>query len=76
MSANVCQFSPGSTNVQTRARELGLPVVRYVAAEGALMVFYGDDNFEVPLLGWSAEAVSGYRFRDLRREFGLTCRRP
>ncbi|CAE7837355.1 RE1 [Symbiodinium sp. CCMP2592] len=40
-----------------RESELGLPVLRYQAAEEALIVYYGDDSFEVPLQGWSVEAV-------------------
>ena len=38
-------------------REVERPVVRYAAAEGALVVFYGDDCFEVPLEGWPVGAI-------------------
>ena len=35
----------------------GLPVLGYSAAEGALIVAYGDDSFEVPLPSWPLEVV-------------------
>ncbi|CAE7831874.1 RE1 [Symbiodinium sp. CCMP2592] len=37
----------------------GLPRTSYQAAEGKLLVFYGDDELEVPLPGWSQSAVQG-----------------
>ena len=40
-------------------KEVGLPVVSYAATEGALIVFYGDDSFKVPLEGWTVEEVQG-----------------
>ena len=36
---------------------VGILVVRYEAVAEALVVFHGDDCFEVPLPGWSEEAI-------------------
>ena len=42
---------------RTLSARSGLAVLRYRASEGYLVVYYGDDQFEVPLPGWTFEEI-------------------